>query len=239
VSTGVPTQQGLAGADLAGTTFRTVTPSNEPIDIRIDAVEVDSAAADQVDLPGSSDDAVHRYTIAYSLVHEPGWMFACGVDEGGLPIKAIPLEHLWNYRQATPGGGSKIEAPGWITFACEGFALARCVDLGYRPWIALEGTSLAAHHQACTRMIRADYCGDGRSFSYDDVMVNVLDAMGIQAATPSFFHTEAEWTEAGARCVSTSRSPLIPVDGCTFEIPKMLCGNPPHWDRTLLVSQAP
>jgi hypothetical protein len=65
------------------------------------------------------------------------------------------------------------------------------------------------------------------------------DLGSFAAPEPNMPATEAEWTEAGARCVRDSRSFLIPADGCTFEIPKKLCGNPPHWDHTLLVSQMP
>jgi hypothetical protein len=235
VSADLGTGEVLKGSDLVGITFQTIIPSMDPIEVRIEALEVRPAL--------KSDHAVHRYTIAYNLVHEPGWTYACGVDRSGVPIKAIPLEELWDYRQGVPGGGSRLHTPGWVTFACEGFALAECVDLGYLAWNVEDGHPPTMYHQACTRMIRADYCGDGRSFSPDYAMVDVYDARGIQTLSvgtlPNPWYTEAEWTEHGARCVRRGRSMLIPFNACPFEIPKKLCGSPPHWDRTLLVSQMP
>ena len=98
---------------------------------------------------------------------------------------------------------------------------------------------MAAHHQACTRMMRGDYCGNGKSFGYDDVAVNAYDNIGIQEDIPQFWPVEAEWTEDGARCVSQYRSVLFPADECTYELPKKGCGAPPHWDKTLIVSELP
>jgi hypothetical protein len=238
VSKTVPSGALLAGADLAGATFRTVTPSLNPVEWRIDAVELDPATDDAIPFAEASS-GIYRYTIAYSLVDDPGWIPVCGTGADGEPVKAIALEHLWDYRRGVPGGGSKIDAPGWITFACDGFALAACVDLGYHPWSSLSGTSLAAHHQACTRMIRADYCGDGKSWSADHSMIHVLDSIGVQPATPNVLHIEAEWSEAGARCMNVARNPLIPAGACTFELNKEVCGKPPHWGSTLLVSKSP
>jgi hypothetical protein len=225
------TETPLSRTELVGATFRTVTPAGDPIELRIDAVDFDPALAPHI--------AVHRYTVVYRPVQETEWSFACGVGENGLPIQAIPLQHRWDYRKGVPGGGSKLDAPDWITFACDGFALAKCVDLGYKPWISIDDTSLGAHHQACTRMFRADYCGDGRSQGYPGLTVNVYDSLGIQPDPPNYWITESEWTAEGARCVRRSRAIIAPISGCTFELPAKVCGNPPHWDRTLLISEMP
>jgi hypothetical protein len=88
-------------------------------------------------------------------------------------------------------------------------------------------------------MLRADYCGDGKSWWADHTMIHVFDSIGIQPATPSSLRTEAEWTEAGARCLNVARNPLIAANGCTFELKREVCGKPPHWDTTLLVSGSP
>jgi hypothetical protein len=235
------TGETLSQAALVGAIFRTVTPGGDPIELRIDALEIDPAGTDTTDSdpPEAPDATVYRYTISYSLGQEPGWMLACGVNEDGVPIRAIPLQHLWDYRQGLPGGGAKRDMPDWITFACEGFALAKCVDLGYKPWVSVDNISLDAHHQACTRMVRGDYCGDGRSQGLTQATVNVYDSLGIQTDPPDYWITESEWTAAGARCVRRSRTILAPVTGCTFELKPKQCGNPVHWDQTLLVSELP
>jgi hypothetical protein len=218
----------LSGDALSGTIFQTVAPSEESIALRIDGVEVE--AAEEGEIP------VHRYTVSYESA-SGDWLPVCGVGSDGLPIKAIALEHLWDYGQGVPGGGSKIDAPGWITFACDGYALAKCVDLGYAPWRMAGDVSLAEHHQACTRMLRADYCGDGRSFAQDDIAVSVYDQVQIQSDTTVWI-TESEWNAAGARCVRRPRVAFIIPPPCSFELTSKSCGSPVHWSRTLIVSEA-
>jgi hypothetical protein len=82
------------------------------------------------------------------------------------------------------------------------------VRLGYKPWKRLsDGTSLWDHHQACVRMLRADYCGDGPT-TRDGMLINLYDPVGIQPDEPrpgmSF---EAGWDEGGAVCVARPRVP--------------------------------
>jgi hypothetical protein len=90
-------------------------------------------------------------------------------------------------------------------------AIAKCIDAGYKPWKSVNGTSLANHHQACTRMLRADYCGTGASYTTDGMALNVLDSLGIQrdtrGSTPQYDWTfDAEWDADGARCIDDYRA---------------------------------
>src|SRR5262249_37188157 len=78
------------------------------------------------------------------------------------------------------GGGDFIDDPDAVTFACEGYAIYKCISVGYAPWVTFDGHQLADYHQACTRMIRADYCGDGRSWTKDGVWINLYDELSIQ-----------------------------------------------------------
>ena len=66
-------------------------------------------------------------------------------------------------------------------------------------------TSLADYHQACTRMLRADYCGDGTPHTVDGTLINIYDGIGIQRDTDDWAF-EAEWTTTGARCSVPSSS---------------------------------
>ena len=54
-----------------------------------------------------------------------------------------------------------------------GGAIAKCVLWGYRPWATYNGTPLAQYHQACTRMVRADYCGTGTSYTVTGNRISV------------------------------------------------------------------
>ncbi|HEU4532992.1 MAG TPA: ADYC domain-containing protein, partial [Polyangiaceae bacterium] len=126
----------------------------------------------------------------------------CGVNASGVPIDAIGLLGRWDYREGVAGGGAHIDDPSAFTFACRNAALGKCVDLGYKPWASVNGTPLKNHHQACTRMLRADYCGNGKSFTVDGTPINLYDGLGIQKDTQAF-PFEAEWVPSGARFIST------------------------------------
>ncbi len=65
--------------------------------------------------------------------------------------------------------------------------------------VSLNGVSL--NGVACTRVLRADCCGDGTPHMLTGTQVNIYDALGIQTDTQSWF-LEGEWTAAGARCVA-------------------------------------
>ncbi|MCU0685281.1 MAG: ADYC domain-containing protein [Polyangiaceae bacterium] len=146
---------------------------------------------------------VWYYKISYDA--GSGWQSLCGLDGGGNPVEAVALAGRWNMNQGVPDGGAWINDPAAFTFGCRTAALAKCVDLGYKPWASAGAVSLRDHHQACTRMLRADYCGDGRSWTVNGTPINLYDGIGIQNDTTSW-KIEAEWTATGARFITTSSS---------------------------------
>ncbi len=93
-----------------------------------------------------------------------------------------------------------------ITFACTNSPLAKCVRWGYKPWKTVNGVSLRDHHLACVRMIRADYCGDGRPHTRDGTLIDVYDRLGIQKRVeqPDMVF-EAAWGPGGATYVARPR----------------------------------
>jgi hypothetical protein len=201
--------------------------------VRVDAAQTDAAASD-----------VWRYTLS-RRVHGK-WAPLCGTDEAGAPVAAIPLSGRWDYRQGVTGGGDHLD-DGSITFACEGAALAKCVDFGYAPWRTAQQcdaagncfqVSLADYHQACTRMVRADYCGDGRSFTVDGTPIDLYDGIGIQTDTESW-DFEAEWTPSGAACLHDARIIGGRNPGCGHALEEASCGDPAHFaEGTLLMTEA-
>ena len=67
--------------------------------------------------------------------------------------------------------------------------------------------SLRDHHVACTRALRADYCGDGEVFTVNGTLIDIYDNVGIQLQTMPGWNLEAEWTAAGARCMGPEGNP--------------------------------
>ena len=111
----------------------------------------------------------------------------------------MPLSGTWNLGSGVVGGGSWTNSSTTFTFGCRGAALAKCVELGYKPWKIVNGVSLRNHHQACVRMIRADYCGDGKPWTQDGTPINVYDSLNIQTDAATY-KLDAEWT-AGRRAL--------------------------------------
>lgn len=136
----------------------------------------------------------------FELTHE-----GTNVCAGG--AKGIFVAGVWDAR------GARHDSP-LSTFACASGAIAKCVLWGYDP--AKVG---AAMHQSCTRMVRADYCGDGVSSTRNGTAIDVSDTRGVQtAANEPDFLFEAGWNENGATCVNRSRiAGLVPP--CWRDLP--------------------
>jgi hypothetical protein len=195
----------LTGAEIDGS-----LSSGASITLRIDAIT-----------PGDAPD-ISLYTVSYRAPGSNASTPLCGIDALGVPVEAIPLSGTWDESVGTPMGGAHLDAPGVFTFACEGYALAKCVELGYAPWRtvtecrapgACHELPLADFHQACTRMIRADYCGDGTSTTRNGTIIDTWDHDGIQADTETAWPFEAEWSTGGATCLLTPRHATIEGTG--------------------------
>jgi hypothetical protein len=199
------TGSALTGAALAGTLSTGV-----PVTLRIDAVTA------------GSDPDVQRYAVSVAAAGSGTYQPLCGLAAGGGPVLAIPLSGGWDESQGTSTGGSHVDAPGAFTFACEGYALAKCVEYGYAPWRSVNeckargdcaSRALSPFHEACTRLIRADYCGDGTPATRDGTQVDVWDRFGIQSDDQSAWSFEAEWSPDGAVCVAETRWATFPGGG--------------------------
>jgi hypothetical protein len=194
-----------AGTDLTGAELVGELSDGSTIAIFIDEIR---------DNPEAKNADVALYRVSVGNEREP----LCGRDDAGAPRFATAIANVWD--EAT---GARVDAADRFTFACEGGALYKCVDAGYKPWKSAE---LADYHQACTRMIRADYCGDGTSNTKDGTLIDMGDAVGVQTfATEgqSDFAFEASWGPNGATCVSKTRYRLTSVPSCLADRLKDSC----------------
>lgn len=57
---------------------------------------------------------------------------------------------------------------------CTSGAQGKCVRFGYSPRQRLDA------YNACVRMVRADYCGDGTSTTGGGTLIDAYDALGVQ-----------------------------------------------------------
>jgi len=219
----------VSGAAIVGAELQGVDDSGTVVRLRIDR-----AAA----LAAPNDD-VWSYNVSW--LSGAGWQPICGLGDGGAPVGAIALDGRWDLRDGVKGGGDHIVDPGIITFGCRAIgATAKCVEMGYKPWRSVHGVSLASYHQACTRMVRADLCGNGHSYTRDGRLINVYDGLGVQVRDSTMkWAFEAEWTPSGARCMSVDlRDRLLSNIGvplCALGLVNLTCGNTAHFATGTLV----
>jgi hypothetical protein len=110
------------------------------------------------------------------------------------PVAAIPLRGQWDDRAGW--------SPQGITLACVSGAIGKCVTWGYRPW----APGMRDFHQACIRMIRADYCGDGAGHTRDGTPIDIWDIHGfIRRDGVPGMQLEATWGPKGATHIWRTR----------------------------------
>lgn len=192
----------LSGADLIGATMIGVLTDGTEVTLRIN------------DVVATADADILNYSISYvdsSGISSP----VCGYDASGIALQGFPLAGRYDQSVGTPTGGSFIADATQFSIACKGAALAKCAELGYKPFKTAsecnsagqcQTVSLAPLHQACVRMVRADYCGDGVSHTYTGTEIDVFDTFRIKnedLTVPG--GVEAEWGVDGAQCVLHTR----------------------------------
>jgi ADYC domain-containing protein/pentapeptide repeat protein len=100
------------------------------------------------------------------------------------------------------GGGKIPGAPsGSFTFACrDQGALAKCLERD-----RISDTRAGDTYTACVRMTRADFCGNGLSFTQDGTQIDVSDNWSGQTLdTSGYYIWEAYWSAKGATAVLSS-----------------------------------
>ena len=137
----------LKGKDLKGAQFNAVDEQGRKLNFEIKDVELD---------PKDPEKETYLYTVFYLDSADYQWKNLCIPDADNV-AKAIPLTGSWDET------GKHTESSDMITFGCTSGVLAKCVRFGYKPWKTVKGKLLRDYHQACTRMVRADYCGNGKS----------------------------------------------------------------------------
>jgi len=234
-----------SGLDFIGSTLYLVR-DDQQYTLRIDDIHAD---------PADPDGDVYFYRISVEDPEDGTWSSLC-VDAEGEATEAIPLANHWDAVT-----GDRIDEEGTVTFACRGAVLAKCVEWGYRPWASVEEckgknkkdcstVSLVDHHQACTRMARADYCGEGLPHTMDATPIDILDDLNpsIQSeATKGIkgWAVEAEWGPDGAECVGDNLrmhmleelgQEVLPAD-CLAALELPSCGNFSKKRGALLVNK--
>jgi hypothetical protein len=198
----------LRGTALAGVRLQAqvqdpgaTPPATTFVTYRIAAVELEDSMHDP-----TQTGSTYLYTLEQQIDNGNSWQPACPVDSDGRRV-AIPLAATWDER------GDRVESSSLFTLGCSTGVIAKCYRWGYRPWLTGYGADMAEMHWTCTRLARADYCGDGVPHTQDGTQINIWD--NLPAPGPIQEHGgllppfgmvfEAGWSTGGAVCVSHAR----------------------------------
>ncbi|MDQ8023996.1 MAG: ADYC domain-containing protein [Moraxellaceae bacterium] len=180
------TGQALVGAQLAH------RENGQVSSLRIDAVD---------SYPGEPGLPVYRLSVPTA--------------DGSREDICMPDIRGFRYALFQPGqwdgqGNYDPSAPGY-SLTCTSGAAGKCVLWGYKPWEqTADGQPMLPYYQSCTRMVRADYCGDGRGFTRDGTRIDTFDPLGINTPeTEQAMPFEAAWGPQGALCVAKPRLPQV------------------------------
>ena len=157
---------------------------------------------------GDNDD-LWLYEVQQTTAATPGagdWRNVCRPDRHGM-ARGLFVNGRWDRSGAWHARG--------YTFGCTSGVIAKCArNWGYKPWKRLKTAGgqpigLRPLHQACTRAARADYCGDGASWTREGTLVDLFDRYGLNTATADpALHQEAGFTQDGAAWVARTRWPM-------------------------------
>ncbi|GEM_PF-1208691 len=105
--------------------------------------------------------------------------------------------------------GRQVREPGRVSMTCTAGVQGKCLRAGYFPWDDSRGPGTGVElYQTCTRMFRADYCGNGVGWTRNGMAIDLFDVHAIQKPEePATLPFEAAWGPAGALCVHHTRVP--------------------------------
>jgi hypothetical protein len=179
------------GSVPVGTMITALSDSGALVHLRIDAIQLD---------PRDRSGELNLYTLTQFDPASAATHPYCAPDSEG-KSRAIPVAGAWR-------ADGTFTASDQITFACTSGAIGKCIRFGYKPWQTHQGVALRDYHQACVRMVRADYCGDGHAHTRDGTNIDIWDGLGVQVRTPNIAHPEvfeAAWGPDGAVYVNAPR----------------------------------
>ncbi|HEX5748800.1 MAG TPA: ADYC domain-containing protein [Archangium sp.] len=186
----------LGPKGLVGAVFQGTASDGQPVEVALCGAE-----------PSPTDPSMVWYRIELWNARSASWENPCVATGRESKPRALAVRGVWDET------GARHEVPGKFTFACEHGAIAKCIGWGYKPWATKDGHALEDLHQACTRMARADYCGNGSSHTRQDNPIDMYDALRVSTRTteatrgwePRRASFEAAWTPEGAWCLARTR----------------------------------
>jgi len=203
----------LRGSQLIGSTLLIQIEVGLVVPVIIaDYEEVDSWAT-----PGTS---VAAYSLIYADLVNPS--IDRSICKGTLldPLQASVVV-LGGERYDLGAKTVQAGETDWFTLGCAGSAAAKMALMGYGPHGDFDGLGNPAtpdQRQATLKMVTADYCGGGESYTEDGTALNWENASGSVPAPldndPELI--EAIWSSSGAVCLENPRVVDLEDIACTL-----------------------
>ncbi len=206
---------------LIGWTLRAKRASGEELDAEIYAF---NWVLDWTDAGG----ALPTYGLAYL---DPDTETLTNVCEG-MTLDETSVVFLEGERYDTSDGSVIPNQDHIVSAACRGHAIAKMAMVKYVPY---DGQTSPEEREATIRMFRADYCGDGTSYTADGTPLEFTDigAHNTVEFDPDTMSDvlEAHWTSEGATCVAKPRLPLYQLQKQNANDNSFLPCHPPECDE--------
>ncbi|MCB9567726.1 MAG: hypothetical protein H6710_11035 [Myxococcales bacterium] len=160
------------------------------------------------------------YTFTYDIGSGP---LATCAEDSAAGARAV----LYGDLTVNTLSGDITSRPNTIYFGCISGAVGKAALHGYAPDSPSEPSVSLDMFETAVRAVRADYCGDGTSYTNVGNRLTYKDREGINTHTEASYTTEALWNEGGgARCVNRRRDTgatlLAPLACAGGSVP--LCG---------------
>jgi hypothetical protein len=156
------------------------------------------------------------------------WFPLCGTDANGDRVRNLAVPGTWDQRSGVIGGGAWRPGEGsTFTFACEKSSIAKCVELGYFSSL-VDRNGVPRHLLSCVRAMRADYCGDGRSWTSSGRTIEIWDDRSINTRAMQSWPRESGWAPEGATCLDAARLEYpddSPTPSCSAMLDWQDCGS--------------
>lgn len=179
----------LTGPELIGFSFTVADHQGSAVEIRIEGAQ-----------PGTSFGGVHWLYDLKMPDATSSWVSYCGLGPDGGQL-GFPIAGF------TDSAGTFQLVGDAVTFTCTSGVIAKCIRMGYSPWNPMpDNAPVLDRFRACTRMMRADYCGTGQTHTKDGTMINVYDRQSLRRGrSVTGLAFEAAWGPGGALCVARTR----------------------------------
>ena len=203
-------QKIIRGRELIGASIGILIDDPTP---KLYTFKIDDAYQDS----SSQSSDIWWYRITFTIEGSTQVYPLCTNSTGAGDVGVFLLGSYWD--ETT---GNRVDQSDSLTLACADGVLAKCTHIGYRPWATgtsckragstkdCKTVSLKDHHQACTRMLRADYCGDGVPHTLDGTVLDIFDYLQppVQLREENW-QMESRWDSSGASCLTTPRHPEL------------------------------